>query len=520
MLSDVNFGNTQQNTAPENTAPDITSTANISTSLGKLWQYQVQTTDPDGDVLSYDLPVKPVGMGISETGTIAWEPTQVGTFDVIVRVKDGKGGVDLQAFKLEVKADNHAPSFTSVEPIARPQQNRLFQYQAQATDLDGNTLSYSLVAGSKTPSGVTINAATGLLSWQPTAIGGASTLGGEIQPWQIMIRAADGKGGETFQTLDLVVDPAQANQKPVITSSPRTTTRLGNPYLYSIAATDADGDRLSYSLQATPSGMSLQDNVLVWTPTAAQFGNHSVTVSVSDEQGGTTTQTFTVNVTNSVTNHAPQITSTPTQITNLDREYQYNLVGTDPDGDLLLWSLDKAPAGMAIDPQRGTLRWQPEVGQLGQQEVVVRLIDAFGSSVTQQFTLAVNGKNLAPMIQSVPGTRAAQGQAYSYAVKAIDPENDALSFSLSKAPIGMAIDSSGMIRWIPTAAQVGNQAIEVLVTDAQGATSRQTFSVTVSATTINQSPTITSKPVFLAPTGSAYRYQVQATDPDAGDTLS
>ena len=510
-----------QSEVKENQNPTFTSAAPIAPlKLGSTFRYQAQATDPDADVLSYDLPVKPAGMAISESGAIVWKPTQAGTYDVIVRVKDGKGGVDLQALKLEVRSDNHAPSFTSVVPSAQPQVGKLFQYQAQAIDLDGDTLNYSLVMGNRTPSGVTIDASTGLLSWRPTAIGGASALGGEVQPWQIAVRATDGKGGETFQTIDLVVDPARANQQPVITSSPRTTTRLGNTYLYQIAATDADDDRLTYSLTTAPAGMGLQDNVLVWTPTAAQFGNNPVTVSVSDGQGGTTIQTFAVNVTNSVTNNAPQITSTPTLITNLDHSYQYNLAGTDPDGDLLLWSLDKAPEGMAIDPQRGTLRWQPQAGQIGSQEVTVRLIDAFGSSVTQQFTLNVNGKNLAPMIQSVPGTRAAQGQAYSYAVKAIDPENDVLSFSLSKAPLGMAIDSTGVIRWTPTAAQIGNQAIEVLVTDAQGATSRQTFNVTVGATAINHSPTITSKPVFLAPTGSAYRYQVQAIDPDAGDTLS
>ncbi|NJM20949.1 MAG: hypothetical protein HC836_09740 [Richelia sp. RM2_1_2] len=60
--------------------------------------------------------------------------------------------------------------------------------------------------------------------------------GDSITPWQILVKATDGKGGEAFQKLNLIVEPispvTQDNLAPEITSNPRTNVRLGNTYLY------------------------------------------------------------------------------------------------------------------------------------------------------------------------------------------------------------------------------------------------------------------------------------------------
>lgn len=87
-----------------------------------------------------------------------------------------------------------------------------------------------------------------------------------------------------------------ANSAPVITSTAPTTATVGVLYSYQAAATDADGDTLSWSLSVKPTGMTVSAAGLVsWTPTAGQEGSHSVTLQVSD---GTATaqQSWTINV--------------------------------------------------------------------------------------------------------------------------------------------------------------------------------------------------------------------------------
>ncbi|KYC37630.1 hypothetical protein WA1_39905 [Scytonema hofmannii PCC 7110] len=172
-----------------------------------------------------------------------------------------------------------------------------------------------------------------------------------------------------------------------------------------------------------------------------------------------------------------------------------------------------------VDAQSSALRWVPASDQIGEHTVAVQLTDALGGYTTQEFTLQVTGINAPPTIVSNPVTRAAKNQPYTYTVVATDPENDTLTFNLGKTPTGMTIDDNGAIQWTPQGTQVGDHSVEVFVTDALGATSTQTYTIVVSETAINNAPVITSTPVFKASVGSAYNYQVVATDPDAGDTL-
>ena len=77
---------------------------------------------------------------------------------------------------------------------------------------------------------------------------------------------------------------------------------------------------------------------------------------------------------------------------------------------------------------------------------------------------------------------------YSYDVDATDPDaGDTLTFALDTAPAGMTIDpASGLIEWTPTNAQVGDNAVEVQVTDSGGLSDTQSFTVTVDD--VNEAP--------------------------------
>ena len=95
------------------------------------------------------------------------------------------------------------------------------------------------------------------------------------------------------------------------------------------------------------------------------------------------------------------------------------------------------------------------------------------------------------------------GQLYSYAVRAVDPEGDPLTFTLDAAPAGLTIDPArGLILWSPTAAQLGPQAVKLRVDDGQGGYAVQSYSITVASSTTDQPPTITSTPSLLATVGT------------------
>ncbi|HEX7812606.1 MAG TPA: tandem-95 repeat protein, partial [Burkholderiales bacterium] len=67
-----------------------------------------------------------------------------------------------------------------------------YTYAANATDADGDVLTYSLV---QAPQNATIDSKTGLVSWKPTQAG----------DYRFVLRADDGKGGVAEQSFDLEV---------------------------------------------------------------------------------------------------------------------------------------------------------------------------------------------------------------------------------------------------------------------------------------------------------------------------
>lgn len=148
-----------------NDPPKITSIPTTTAKVFVEYKYQVTAEDVDaGDVLTYLLDAKPIGMAIdNQTGLIRWTPTgaQKGNITIIVRVTDGKVSV-FQMFNISVP--NHKPLVLSI-PDQMVRVGDSFKYQINANDSDlGDVLNYSIIDG---PTGMSISS-SGLIAWTPT----------------------------------------------------------------------------------------------------------------------------------------------------------------------------------------------------------------------------------------------------------------------------------------------------------------------------------------------------------------
>ena len=85
---------------------------------------------------------------------------------------------------------------------------------------------------------------------------------------------------------------------PKITSTPVLTAKVNKVYSCTVVATDANGDRLTYSLATAPAGMSInaRTGAITWKPGASQVGANAVTVRVADPKALSATQSFTITV--------------------------------------------------------------------------------------------------------------------------------------------------------------------------------------------------------------------------------
>ncbi|CAN5612751.1 hypothetical protein BH11PLA2_BH11PLA2_40530 [soil metagenome] len=472
-----------------------------------VYRFANAAVDPGYRPLTYSLAAGPEGMSIDPaTGTVVWTPSldQVGEQRVILKVVNDRGGMALQDFTIGVRTPNSDPIITSTAPSAAGI-DVPFDYDVLAQDAEEPTLTYAFTAA---PASAVIDAVTGELTWLPSAV--------QLGVQQFTVEVTDEQGGVARQSFAITVTPATANTPPVFTGTQRVNSAVKLPYFARLSAADVDGDPLTFALVTGPAGMNVTgDGLLNWTPTAAQFGSNSVTVSVDDGRGGLVTNDFTIDVRSTFANRPPNITSTAANFAVAGKDYRYDIAATDADQDAIAYELVSGPAGLSLDPRRGTVRWNPAADQFGQHSVTVRAMDAFGGVAEQTFTITVRAVGGPPAITSVPTTTAAVGNAYLYSVLASDAENDPLTFTLLQAPAGMVISTvTGEIVWTPTASDLGPQTVIIQVSDGVGGFATQGFAIEVAAGVANQPPTITSNAPLLASAGTVFTYTLTATDPE------
>ncbi|QDU59615.1 tRNA3(Ser)-specific nuclease WapA precursor [Planctomycetes bacterium Pan216] len=182
--------------------------------------------------------------------------------------------------------DNSAPVFTS-SPIVSVQEGSTYTYPPSVVDYDDDPLRFSLLS---TPSGLDIDPDTGELFWAPAE----SDLGRH----SVEILVEDGRGGAARQAFTVQVNPS-GNADPTFTSLPNALSVLVDSQLSAaVIADDTDGDMVSYAILDGPSGLVIGQNtgVLSWAPSAAELGEHTVTVLAVDGRGGSATANVSIEV--------------------------------------------------------------------------------------------------------------------------------------------------------------------------------------------------------------------------------
>jgi len=120
-----------------------------------------------------------------------------------------------------------------------------------------------------------------------------------------------------------------------------------------------------------------------------------------------------------------------------------------------------------------------------------RTITLVGSMRNVNLQLNTSLPNIAPKIISSPITTATEDYLYNYQVEATDINEDILFYTLLENPTGMDVDEEiGLISWVPSNADIGNQSVVIEVSDGL-LSDNQSFDITVNASTEEElTPTI------------------------------
>jgi VCBS repeat-containing protein len=510
--------------AGANDAPEITEGASIGATMSEdgvptAFALTLNATDIDGDTLTWSISSAATngsanvsGTGLSKAISYAPNADFNGSDSFVVSVSDGTVS-DTITVNVTVESVNDAPSITS-SAITTATEAVLYQYQATSSDVDGPSATWSLTTA---PAGMTVSA-TGLVQWTPQENGAT--------PWtaDVVLQISDGTDTDT-QSFTINVTPE--NNAPVITEGASVNVNMSEDsdptaFALTLNATDSDSSTLTWSISsaasngtATATGTGLS-KAISYTPNADYNGSDSFVVTVSD---GALSDTITVNVTIAAQNDAPVISSSAVTTATEDSAYSYDMDVTDSDGPSATFSLTVSPAGMTIDPASGVISWTPGEGgaAIWNENVTVEVTDGTDTD-TQSFSIAVTPVNDAPSIDSAAPTSAVEGVLYQYTLSVSDSDDSNngtdLSFSLTTAPAGMTISSTGVIEWTPPNGVTSADVTARVVDGGENGAAPATQSWTIIVGVTNDAPTITSAAITTATEDAPYSYQLTVNDPD------
>ncbi|WP_276132626.1 LamG-like jellyroll fold domain-containing protein [Polluticoccus soli] len=199
---------------------------------------------------------------------------------------------------------------TSQPPIVTLPASTSASFTVVGSDPNGDNLRYRLAtsteSGVPAPAGLTINANTGVVTWNTSTLNQAN-----LWTVQVMIEDLDGNGNVKTKTpIDFLMKIV-----PVVGVAPSVAINQSSPISvcnssvnFTVTATDPDaGATVTLAAAGMPAGASMSPSLpatgstglssnFSWTPTASQTGSFVVNFTVTDNTGQQTQQSMIINV--------------------------------------------------------------------------------------------------------------------------------------------------------------------------------------------------------------------------------
>lgn len=415
-------------------------------------------------------------------GALSGTPTADGVFWFTVRVTDAKNAVADQLLSITVTAGTaSALAILTSTPLAGATEGSSYSFGLSATG-GLQPYTWTITAGSLPP-GLTLSAATGVISGTPTGTSAGFT-----------VKVTDSTSPPA-QTATLVATLPVNLAMSLGGTLPSAT--LGAAYSHTPAVTNGTAPYAWTLVSGTlPTGLTLAANGLIsGTPTVQ--GVTSFVLKVTDSAGATATAGFDILVNGALTFTTTSLAADTTGVT-YGPVTLFASGGTTPYTN---WAVTTGtlPAGIIINNLTGVLSGTPTAS--GTATLTFTVTDSAGATATSvSLSLVINA---APTLTGVTLPQDTQGIPYSQSIFAdAAGGTPPLTFALSGGatlPAGLTLSNNGLISGTPAGASIGT--FTIVVTDAENVSSAPaTFQLTV-----NQTPSITNTPTTTADdVGHAY----------------
>ena len=205
-----------------------------------------------------------------------------------------------------------------------------------------------------------------------------------------------------------------------------------------------------------------------------------------------------------------------------DTPVEISLMGSDPDSDPLTYSTIAGPSHGSLNGTEPNLTYTPSPNFYGSDSFTFKVNDGTADSALATVSITISPVNDPPVANDDTAATREDTPAVTIDVLANDTDidNDTLTVTaVSQGTNGsVTINPDSTMSYSPHANFHGSDVFTYTISDDKGLTDTANVNVTVKA--VNDAPRFTSTPLTKATVDALYTYDVDAADPDAGDTLT
>ena len=410
------------------------------------------TDDADGSVVSLDWDFGD-GSPHSSAASPIHTYTTPGTYTATLTATDDNGDTDTTTVEVTVNANQAPTAVANATPDSGKAPLGVIFSSAGSVDNDGSIVAYDWDFGDGTPNDSSANPAH-LYAAQGN--------------YTATLTVTDDDGVQT--SASVVVTVAAPNVAPAVvaTADPAFGKAPLEVEFSSAGTTDSDGTIVSYSWTFGDGSPATTDENPTHTYTTP--GSYTATLTVTDNDGATTTQPVTVDV---LANVAPTAQATGTPLTGKEPlEVVLDASGsTDPDGTIVSyeWDFGDGETGTGVSP---THTYELP----GPYTATVTVTDDNGDSDTTSVNIVVN-PNQAPTAVANATSSTSGNAPLTVTFDGTNSSDPDGTFTLSW-DFGDGSDTETGDTPSHTFTDVGTYTVTLTVTDDNGATSTDTITIT------------------------------------------
>jgi PKD repeat protein len=435
----------------------------------------------DGDALTYTVVSEPAhGELLGVLPNLTYAP-ELGYF-----------GPDSFSFTANDGQATSAPATITINVNCRPIANA----GADQTGNIGQVLTFS-AAASIDPDGTIAN--NYIWNWGDNTAGSFSTVTATHSysnpgTYTVTLTVFDNDGATATDTLIVSVNA------PPTAFSQAVTTGEDTAVVVTLAATDTDGDTLTYAVVTGPAHGTLSGTApnLTYTPAANYNGPDSFTFVANDGTVDSNTATVSITVT---TSNDPPVAAGQSRTAAEDTALTVTLSATDIDGDALTYAVATGPAHGTLSGTAPNLTYTPAANYNGPDSFTFVANDGTVDSNVATVSITVTAVNDLPAANAGADQTGLAGQVLSFSGAASsDVEGPIASYSWNWGD-GTA-NGAGVS---PTHAWTvaGTYTVTLTVTDSNSATATDTLVVTVNKVNLALNKSASASTTYDSATAAA-----------------